>query len=166
MAALYPRERPGTHCTGGWVGPTAGLDRWGKYRPPTGIRSPDRPARSKSLYRLSYPALETCKEDWNKDIIREIVCQVDYLPELYEDARSGKTTIHPYCYFCVTNNTGINSESKHTVKYPNLPCATRPVSLSEKLSVPKPLEYKMMIWYLLTAIELTPGGSSSVHIYT
>jgi hypothetical protein len=21
---FYPRERPGTHCTGGWVGPTAG----------------------------------------------------------------------------------------------------------------------------------------------
>jgi len=26
-AVLYPRERPGTHCTGGWVGPRAGLDR-------------------------------------------------------------------------------------------------------------------------------------------
>jgi hypothetical protein len=26
-AALYPGERaPGTHCTGGWVGPRAGLD--------------------------------------------------------------------------------------------------------------------------------------------
>ena len=25
-AALYRRERPGTHCTGGWVGPRAGLD--------------------------------------------------------------------------------------------------------------------------------------------
>jgi len=25
-AALYPRERPGTHCTRGWVGPRAGLD--------------------------------------------------------------------------------------------------------------------------------------------
>ena len=25
-AALYPQERPGTHCTGGWVGPRAGLD--------------------------------------------------------------------------------------------------------------------------------------------
>jgi len=25
-AALYPRERPGTHYTGGWVGPRAGLD--------------------------------------------------------------------------------------------------------------------------------------------
>ena len=24
---LYPRERPGTHCTGGWVGLRAGLDR-------------------------------------------------------------------------------------------------------------------------------------------
>ena len=25
-AALYPRERPGTHSTGGWVGLRAGLD--------------------------------------------------------------------------------------------------------------------------------------------
>jgi len=25
-AVLYPRERPGTHCTGGWVGPRAILD--------------------------------------------------------------------------------------------------------------------------------------------
>ena len=25
-AALYPRDRPGTHFTGGWVGPMAGLD--------------------------------------------------------------------------------------------------------------------------------------------
>jgi hypothetical protein len=28
--ALYPRERPDTHCTGDWVGPRAGLDRCGK----------------------------------------------------------------------------------------------------------------------------------------
>jgi hypothetical protein len=55
-AALYPRERPGTHCTGGWVGLRAGLDRCGKSRPPNRIRSPDRPACSQSLYRLSYPA--------------------------------------------------------------------------------------------------------------
>jgi len=26
-AAPYPRQRPGTHCTGGWVGLRAGLDR-------------------------------------------------------------------------------------------------------------------------------------------
>jgi hypothetical protein len=30
---LYPREWPGTHCTGGWVGPRAGLDRCEKSRP-------------------------------------------------------------------------------------------------------------------------------------
>ena len=29
---LYPRDRPGTHCIGGWVGPRAGLDRCGKSR--------------------------------------------------------------------------------------------------------------------------------------
>jgi hypothetical protein len=32
-AVFYPRERPGTHYTGGWVGPRAGLDRCGKSRP-------------------------------------------------------------------------------------------------------------------------------------
>ena len=30
---LYPRKRPSTHCTGGWVGPRSGLDRCGKSRP-------------------------------------------------------------------------------------------------------------------------------------
>ena len=37
------------------MGPRAGLDECGKSRPPNGIRSPDRPARSKSLNRVSYP---------------------------------------------------------------------------------------------------------------
>ena len=50
---LYPRERPGTHWVGGWLGPRASLDRCGKSRP-TGIRSPDCSAHSKSLYGLSY----------------------------------------------------------------------------------------------------------------
>jgi hypothetical protein len=51
-----PRERtPGTHCTGGWVGPSAGLDKeaGGKVLSPLpGIepRSPGRPARSQTLY--------------------------------------------------------------------------------------------------------------------
>jgi len=25
LAAIYPREKPGTHFTGGWVGPRAGM---------------------------------------------------------------------------------------------------------------------------------------------
>ena len=50
----YPRQTPGTHCIGGWVGPRAGLDECGKSRPPAGIRSPDQPARSESLSWLFY----------------------------------------------------------------------------------------------------------------
>jgi hypothetical protein len=33
LGPLYPRERPGTHCTGGWVGPRAGLYMCEKSRP-------------------------------------------------------------------------------------------------------------------------------------
>jgi len=36
-ATLYPWERPGTHCTGGWVGPRAGLDRCEKSCPLPGF---------------------------------------------------------------------------------------------------------------------------------
>ena len=31
---VYPWDYAGTHCTRGWVGHRAGLDRCGKYRPP------------------------------------------------------------------------------------------------------------------------------------
>ena len=43
---FIPQERPGTHCIGGWVGPRAGLDGWGKEAPEDG------PLRS-----------ETCRAD-------------------------------------------------------------------------------------------------------
>jgi len=48
-----PREKPGTHCIEGWVGPKASVDRCGKSRPHRGS-IPDRPGHSESLYRLSY----------------------------------------------------------------------------------------------------------------
>jgi hypothetical protein len=54
-AIFYPQNRPGTHCTGGWVGPRASLDSCGKSRPHR-VRSSDRPARCQFLYRLSYSA--------------------------------------------------------------------------------------------------------------
>jgi len=50
--AVYPRERLGTLCIGGWVGLRAGLDGSGKSRP-TVIRSLERPTLSESLCRLS-----------------------------------------------------------------------------------------------------------------
>ena len=34
---LYPRERTGTHCIRGWVGPRARLDGCGKSRPKPGF---------------------------------------------------------------------------------------------------------------------------------
>ena len=37
LRPLYPPERPGTHCIGGWVGPRAGLNGCGKSRPPLGF---------------------------------------------------------------------------------------------------------------------------------
>jgi hypothetical protein len=56
---LYPRERPVPIVQeAGWApGPV-----WtcAKNLAPTGIRSPDHPARSQSLYRLSYCAPQTC----------------------------------------------------------------------------------------------------------
>jgi len=33
LRPLYPQERPGTHCIGGWVGSRAGLDGCGKSSP-------------------------------------------------------------------------------------------------------------------------------------
>ena len=36
-AALYPRERTGTHFTGGWVGPGVCLEGGGESRPPPGF---------------------------------------------------------------------------------------------------------------------------------
>ena len=53
-AALPPGKKPGVHCIGGWVSPRVGLDAFGNLAP-TGIRSPNHPGRSESLYRLLYP---------------------------------------------------------------------------------------------------------------
>ena len=59
QAALYPRERTGTHFTGaGWApGPvwTGGKSRLHRDS------IPDRPTRIQSLYRPSYPALTLFK---------------------------------------------------------------------------------------------------------
>jgi len=55
--SLYPQERPGSYYMGGWLGPRTPLGGCEKSRPPpppTGIRFPERPAHTESLYRLSY----------------------------------------------------------------------------------------------------------------
>jgi hypothetical protein len=54
LRTFYPRERLGTYYIGGWVGRRTSLDGCGKSRQHWNL-NPDRPARSESLYRLSYP---------------------------------------------------------------------------------------------------------------
>jgi len=89
-AALYPRERPGTHCTGGWVVPRAGLDRCGKSRPPpTGIRSPDRPARTQSLYRIRKPAHLPLLVEGN----------LNSLPSVVDPEMAAASPCESYCLF-------------------------------------------------------------------
>ena len=80
-AALYPWERPGTHCTGGWVGPRAGLDRCGKSRPHRdsipGPSSPERVAIPTTL-----PAPRLCfyqngmYESWGRRAL-SIILSID-----------------------------------------------------------------------------------------
>jgi hypothetical protein len=63
VVSIMPRPRftpgkitPGTHWIGGWVGPRAGLDAEARRKilcPCRGSK-PDRPARSETLYCLSY----------------------------------------------------------------------------------------------------------------
>jgi len=43
------------------------------------------------------------------------------------------------CYLCLTSITGVTAKTKHTVQYPNLPSAMKPVPHSAELPVPKPL---------------------------
>jgi hypothetical protein len=39
IRSLFPRERSGTYCVGGWVGPRDGLEGCGKSHPPPGFDS-------------------------------------------------------------------------------------------------------------------------------
>ena len=68
-AVLYPRERPGTHCTGGWVGPRAGLDSCGKSRPPLGFDPRTvQPIASRYTDYATRPTIS----DVNKQISRDV----------------------------------------------------------------------------------------------
>jgi len=69
-AALLSGKRPGTHCIGGWWAPGP-VWTCAENLAPTEIRSPDRPARSESLYRMNYPGPKVCVVPF---IIRHLIC--------------------------------------------------------------------------------------------
>jgi hypothetical protein len=51
--SLYPRERPGTHCIGGWMGPRAGAENLAPHR--DSIPGPSSPSRDAIPAELSRP---------------------------------------------------------------------------------------------------------------
>jgi hypothetical protein len=61
-------------------GPQGRSGQMRKISPPTRIRSPDRPARSQSLYRLSYPAHDICTRA--KDYVRLLIYYTQSLNEM------------------------------------------------------------------------------------
>jgi len=63
-AALYPRERPGTHFTGGWLGPKAGLDGRKISFQPDSI--PDCPSFPEGSRKLRFPDFTTMAQDGGK----------------------------------------------------------------------------------------------------
>jgi hypothetical protein len=69
---LYPRERPGAHCTGGWVGIRAGLDGCGKSRSHLhSILGPPSLHRTDSHFLLGY----TCQMFfWSSRLLSQDSC--------------------------------------------------------------------------------------------
>jgi len=55
---LYPRERPGTHCTAGWVGPRAGLNGREISSPPGFDPGPFSPYSAATATELPGPRLQ------------------------------------------------------------------------------------------------------------
>jgi hypothetical protein len=85
---LYPRERDPAPIS--CEGPRAALHECGKFCPPTGIRSPDLPARSEPLYRLSGPA------HVEKSVCTSVDCKDARLAH-YGNEREGSPEIDAVC---------------------------------------------------------------------
>jgi hypothetical protein len=97
-----PRKRaPGTHWTGGWVDPRAGLDDVEKRKFLTlsglKLRPLGGPAHSQSLYRLCYP--DSILEDINQLVLPKYwnIYLLSYLASIPEERN-----LFSYNYFMLT----------------------------------------------------------------
>jgi hypothetical protein len=90
---------PGTHWIGGWMGPRAGLDDVEKRKllilPGIELRPLGRPARSQSLYRLSYPGswvtaqtIDNVCPLVSQDNVRSFIAERKILGKFAEERRS------------------------------------------------------------------------------
>ena len=113
-----PWERPSTHCTGGWVGLGAGLDRC-ENLDHTGFPSPDLPDRNESLYRLRYLSSSLSIFKLQKKVTRIIVAigNLDSCRKIFK----GLKTLPFYCQyifslllFVIKNNNNFQLTMKFT----------------------------------------------------
>jgi hypothetical protein len=86
---LHSQQWPGYRWTEGCASPRAGLEWCGKIVP-TGIRSPNRPARSKSVYRLSSPGTPSSYIFRKffltyRLLVSQILCSVDFSRRSHSD---------------------------------------------------------------------------------
>ncbi|KAK4880018.1 hypothetical protein RN001_008164 [Aquatica leii] len=65
------------------------------------------------------------------------------------------------CYVCMTSTVGFSNKSKHTIKYPNIPSALRPVPHNDTLPLPEPPKtYSLEPEIDLKDSEPQPGASN------
>ena len=96
---LYPREKPGTHSKGGWVGHWAVRDG-GKTRPPSGFDP-----------RSDQPLNESPRCHWNFSFRLhygpgvDSVCNINEYQEYFLGSKEGRcvglTTLPPSCVDCL-----------------------------------------------------------------
>jgi hypothetical protein len=158
--ALPPGLRtPGTHCTGGWVGPIAGLDTEARGIPFASIepRSPGRPARSQTLYWLSYPA-----------DFKELIKWLNMLTVIQMKCSKMRAAIYSHSTFVATTSAGcelifqlVAQDSvfvfkNSTVSWDIAPCRLVKLSTSHRCILP-PIIRATSAFYLYYCHDI--GGS-------
>jgi hypothetical protein len=126
---LYPRQIPDTHCTGGWLDPGP-VWTCAKNLAPTGIRSPDRPARSQSLYRLSYPLKEPMagNDSYNHRLQIAVLCDI----AVNSYRRCGEAC---YCHLSLVLRVLPTVLHQHSCQLPT-PVTNTPYSCVTQLFIP------------------------------
>jgi len=109
-----PRERPGTHFIGGWVGPRAGLDRRGKFRLPPGfdprtVQPVDSLINSVHRYTASRVSWNSVPVHSDKDPVKAI-CNNNYVK--YDSGIKEKSYQNTHCSHTPIVKRTSNSHSK------------------------------------------------------
>ena len=83
VTPLYPWKYPGTHCTGGWVDPRAGLDRFRKSRlHRDSIPGPSSPYRVAIPTELPGPLFSSAMREISRFLVPTILSVMSFISNL------------------------------------------------------------------------------------